>query len=87
MNPNSLARPGIQGYTLDMGWPGTSEILLLLLVVAIVFGARKLPDLGRGLGEGIRNFRKSIKDDSDPDSSDEEPAEKETRSKTTKKID
>ncbi|MCD4654452.1 twin-arginine translocase TatA/TatE family subunit [bacterium] len=44
---------------------GTTEILILLLLLAIIFGARKLPELGKGLGEGIRNFRKTVKDDSD----------------------
>ncbi|MDY0296209.1 MAG: twin-arginine translocase TatA/TatE family subunit [Acidobacteriota bacterium] len=39
---------------------GIWEILLILLVVALLFGGRKLPDLGRGLGEGIKNFRDSL---------------------------
>ncbi len=47
---------------------GTTEILIILLLIAILFGARKIPELGKSLGEGIRNFRKSVKDE---DSSDE----------------
>lgn len=39
---------------------GIWEILLILLIVALLFGGRKLPDLGRGLGEGIKNFRDSL---------------------------
>jgi sec-independent protein translocase protein TatA len=39
---------------------GPTELLLILLIVVIIFGARRLPDLGKSLGEGIRNFRKSI---------------------------
>jgi sec-independent protein translocase protein TatA len=39
---------------------GPQELLLILLIVVIIFGARKLPDLGKSLGEGIRNFKKSI---------------------------
>ena len=43
-----------------MGSLGFQEILLILLVVVLLFGGRKLPELGRGLGEGLRNFRKSM---------------------------
>jgi len=39
---------------------GIWEILLILLIVALLFGGRKLPDLGRGLGEGIKNFKDSL---------------------------
>ena len=41
---------------------GFPELLLNLVIVVLLFGVRKLPDLGRGLGEGIRNFRDSMKD-------------------------
>ena len=40
---------------------GLPEILLILLLVGLFFGARKIPELGRGLGEGIRNFRKGLR--------------------------
>lgn len=43
---------------------GTGEIILLVLVVVLVFGAAKIPQLGKALGEGIRNFKKAITDDS-----------------------
>ena len=36
---------------------GTLEILLIVVVLVLFFGAKKLPDLGRGLGSGIRNFK------------------------------
>ena len=49
---------------------GTTEILVIFLLVAILFGARKLPELGKGLGEGIRHFRKSLKEDETSDPSD-----------------
>ena len=42
---------------------GIPELLLILLIVVIIFGASKLPQLGRGLGEGIKNFRNSLKSD------------------------
>ena len=40
---------------------GFPELLLVLLIVVIIFGAAKLPQLGRGLGEGISNFRDGLK--------------------------
>jgi len=41
---------------------GFQELLLILVIVLIVFGATKLPQLGQGLGEGIRNFKKGLQD-------------------------
>jgi sec-independent protein translocase protein TatA len=46
---------------------GLPELLLILAIVVILFGAGKLPQLGKGLGEGIRNFKQAMKDgDSTP---------------------
>jgi sec-independent protein translocase protein TatA len=45
--------------------PGFQELLIILLIVLVIFGASKLPQLGRGLGEGIRNFKRGIKSDDD----------------------
>ena len=39
---------------------GFGELALILLIVVIIFGANKLPQLGRGLGEGISNFREGL---------------------------
>ncbi|MDA9101035.1 twin-arginine translocase TatA/TatE family subunit [Omnitrophica bacterium] len=47
--------------------PGPLEIVVILLVVLLLFGAKRLPEIGRALGEGIREFKKSIKDHSDTD--------------------
>ena len=46
---------------------GLPELLLILLIVLIIFGAAKLPQLGKGLGEGIRNFRNSLRSKSAED--------------------
>lgn len=40
---------------------GIGELALILVIVLIIFGAGKLPDIGEGLGRGIRNFRKQMK--------------------------
>ncbi len=45
---------------MDLGWP---EVLLILAIVLIVFGAGKLPQVGSALGKGIREFRKAQRGD------------------------
>ena len=40
---------------------GLPELLVIFLIILVVFGASKLPQLGRGLGEGISNFRDGLK--------------------------
>jgi sec-independent protein translocase protein TatA len=40
---------------------GFNELLIVFLIILVIFGAAKLPQLGRGLGEGIRNFKKGLK--------------------------
>ncbi len=59
---------------------GIWELVLILLIVLVLFG-RKLPDLGEGLGRGIRNFRKSMRE---PDEIDVTPKEGEEKKKGKK---
>jgi sec-independent protein translocase protein TatA len=49
--------------TLFMLMPGLgfSEILIILLIVVLIFGAGRIPELGKGLGEGIKNFKRAVK--------------------------
>ncbi len=42
---------------------GFPELILILIIVFVIFGASRIPELGKGLGEGIRNFKKGMKDD------------------------
>lgn len=47
---------------------GVGEIILVLALLVLLFGAKRIPQIARGLGEGIRNFRSSIKEgQEDPD--------------------
>ncbi len=43
---------------------GTTELILILAIVVIFFGAGKLPEVGAGVAKGIKNFKKNLKDDS-----------------------
>ena len=43
------------------GTLGLPELLIVLFIVVLIFGTSRIPELGRGLGEGIRNFKKGIK--------------------------
>jgi len=52
---------------------GIWEILLIVVVIALLFGGRKLPELGKGLGQGIKNFKNAVKGESkDEDKSRDE---------------
>lgn len=48
-----------------LGSIGPTELFLLFLIVLLLFGARKLPEIGRGLGRGIQNFKESMSGDSE----------------------
>jgi sec-independent protein translocase protein TatA len=52
---------------------GTGEIILIILVVMIVFGASKLPQLGDGLGRAIKNFKRAVQGGSEIDVSPKKP--------------
>jgi sec-independent protein translocase protein TatA len=59
---------------------GVGELIIILVIVLVIFGAGKLPDLGEGLGKGIRNFRKAVKSpdeiDVTPERDPADPSEK-----------
>jgi sec-independent protein translocase protein TatA len=40
---------------------GVGELLIILVIVIVIFGAQRLPQIGAGLGEGIKNFRSALK--------------------------
>jgi sec-independent protein translocase protein TatA len=42
---------------------GPMELVIILVIVFFLFGAKRLPEMGKGIGEGIKNFKKSIKGD------------------------
>lgn len=58
---------------------GMPELIIILVIILVIFGAGKLPEIGRGIGEAIRNFRKSSTEPPEIDvtpKKEEKPAEK-----------
>lgn len=52
---------------------GVWEILIILVVILLVFGPRRLPEMAKGIGQSVREFRKGIRDLKDDISKDDEP--------------
>lgn len=57
-----------------IGGLGMPELLVILVIVLIIFGAGKLPQIGEGLGKGIRNFKKNVKGQEEIDVSSKGPS-------------
>ena len=69
-----------------MGMPSMPELLIILAIVVLLFGAKKIPDLAKGLGTGIKDFKKAIKEedkkeeiDADEKTADTKPVEDNTK--------
>lgn len=45
-----------------MGMPSGTELLIIFGIIVLLFGAKKIPDLAKGLGKGIKNFKSEMKD-------------------------
>jgi sec-independent protein translocase protein TatA len=41
---------------------GLPEMLIILVIIILIFGASRLPEIGKGIGQGIKNFKSSVKD-------------------------
>ena len=48
-----------------LGMPGPWEIILIVVVVLLIFGGRKIPELMKGLGQGMKEFKNATKEDSE----------------------
>ncbi|MEJ5300248.1 MAG: twin-arginine translocase TatA/TatE family subunit [Thermodesulforhabdaceae bacterium] len=66
-----------------MGKIGWTELLVILIIVLILFGGRRLPEIGSGLGQAIRNFRQSFHGSSES-KGDESQKEQEPKSQESK---
>jgi sec-independent protein translocase protein TatA len=54
---------------------GMPELIVILVIILIIFGAGKLPQIGEGLGKGIRNFKKSTKEQDEIEVAQKKPEE------------
>lgn len=65
---------------------GVTELVIILVIILIIFGPRKLPQMGRALGQSVRELRNATKQDDDEDwDEDEEEEEEEEEEKPKKK--
>jgi len=54
---------------------GMPELIIILVIIVIIFGAGKLPEIGSGIGKGIKNFKNATKNEDKPKSIDDENKE------------
>lgn len=57
------------------GFIGPQEIIIILIIVLLLFGGRKIPELMKGLGKGMREFKKATKEDDNEERTDQEKIE------------
>jgi sec-independent protein translocase protein TatA len=67
-----------------MGMPSMPELLIILAIVVLLFGAKKIPDLAKGVGKGIKDFKQAVKEDDE--SEKKEIASKEDEKAPEEKI-
>jgi sec-independent protein translocase protein TatA len=71
---------------------GFQELLIIFLIIALLFGAKKIPELAKGLGQAMREFKKGMRDDSEEEKNTKNPdsgekiIEEKTKSEPEEKI-
>ena len=63
---------------------GTQELIIILIIVVILFGATRLPQIGSGIGQAIRNFKKGVKEQDEIDVTPEKESKENKKEKTEK---
>lgn len=59
-----------------LGIPGPWQIILIVFVILLLFGGRKIPELMKGLGQGMKEFKKATKEDKNSEDEEEQEVEK-----------
>lgn len=75
MNSPSLFVAGVFGL-------GGAELLLILAIVVLLFGAKKLPELAKGLGKSVKEFKKASAEEDEDENAEKKPAAKPESTKT-----
>lgn len=63
---------------------GTQELMIILVIIIVLFGATRLPQIGSGIGQAIRNFKKSVRESDEIDVTPEKEKTKETQEEISK---
>ncbi len=58
------------------GWIGTPEIIIIVVIILLLFGGKKIPELMRGLGKGVKEFKDGVSDDKTEEASKEDSNKK-----------
>ena len=58
-----------------MSMPSGMELVIIVIIVLILFGGKKIPELAKGLGSGIKNFKKAVKEDDNEEVAENKPTE------------
>ena len=59
---------------------GMPELIVILVIIVIIFGAGKLPEIGSGIGKGIKNFKEATRKDENPKKIDDEDSDADSKS-------
>ena len=63
--------------------PSITQLVIILLIVVLLFGAKQIPELAKGLGSGIKNFKKAVKDDDEESAQNAQTEQNPTQIKQT----
>lgn len=80
-----LALHGAGCYPRSMGNIGPGELLIIALIALLLFGAGRIADIGKGLGQGIANFKKGLKETGDEDEDEDKKKDKAEKSDKSEK--
>jgi sec-independent protein translocase protein TatA len=58
---------------------GTQELIIILIIIVVLFGATRLPQIGSGIGQAIKNFKKSVKEGDEIDVTPDKDSSKQTK--------
>lgn len=67
--------------------PSVQQLLIVLVIVVLLFGAKKIPELAKGVGKGIKTFKNEMKEDESASAEKAEKIEKKEESATTESVD